>query len=158
MKRFRATPAGITVSFTHDEAAALADMAAQLEALLGGYEQRDGDAALERLLPDGYRDNPEDAEEFRRYTQVELVDEKVASARIIIDSLARRTADGKVQLVLTSTEAFAWLRSLNDIRLALAARLGIVDDRFRPAINDNDYAIYAWLGQVQYSLLRAVDR
>jgi hypothetical protein len=107
MKRFKATPAGITVTFTHDEAAALADMAAQLEALLGGFEQSAGDAALERLLPDGYRDSPEDAEEFRRFTQTELVDEKVASARIIVDSLSRRTADARVQLTLSPAEGFA---------------------------------------------------
>jgi hypothetical protein len=158
VKRFKATPAGITVTFTHDEAEVLTDIARQLEALLAGYEDLAGDAALERLLPDGYRDNEEDAAEFRRFTQGELVDEKVAGARTIIESLTVRTVRGEVQLLLSAQEAFAWLRSLNDIRLALAARLGITDENWRPPQNDNDYAIYLWLGQVQYSLLRAVDR
>jgi hypothetical protein len=158
VKRFKATPGGITVTFTYEEAEVLADLAAQLEELLGGQSDRLGDPALERLLPDGYRDSDEDAEEFRRFTQTELVDEKLAGARVVIESLSVRNSAAATQFILSSAEAFAWLRSLNDIRLALAARLGIVDDRFRPTPGDNDYGIYLWLGQVQFSLLRAVDR
>ena len=163
MKKFKATSAGITVTFSHDEAELLADAAGQLQTLLGGFEDRAGNAALERLLPDGYRDSAEDADEFRRFTQTELVDEKVAGAQAIIDALMQRTVGGKVELTLSPATAFAWLRSLNDIRLALAARIGIVDERSVPRIFtdgqvDNAYAIYLWLGQVQYSLVRAVDR
>jgi hypothetical protein len=163
VKKFRATRAGITVTFSHDEAELLADVASQIQTLLGGYENRAGDAALERLLPDGYRDNAEDADEFRRFTQTELVDEKVAGAQEIISALAQRPVNGNVELTLSPASAFAWVRSLNDIRLALAARLGIVDEGsvprvFERARIDNDYAIYLWLGQVQYSLVRAVDR
>ncbi len=158
MKRFKATTAGITVTFTHDEAEVLTDIARQLETLLAGCDDLAGDAALERLLPDGYRDNEEDAAEFRRFTQGDLVDEKVDGARTIIESLKARTAKGEVQLLLSAPQAFAWLRSLNDMRLALAARLGITDDNWRPAYDDNAYGIYLWLGQVQFSLLRAVDR
>jgi Domain of unknown function (DUF2017) len=158
VKKFKATPRGITVTFTHDEAELLANVAGQLEELLGDYQDRAGDAALERLLPDGYRDSAEDAEEFRRFTQTELVDEKVGGARTIVLSLTQRTVDGVVKLTLSSSDAFAWLRSLNDIRLALAARIGIVDESSVPPVIDNSYAIYLWLGQVQYSLLRAVDR
>jgi hypothetical protein len=61
-------------------------------------------------------------------------------------------------VVLSNSEAVAWLRSLNDIRLALAARMGIVDESFRPNFADNTFAIYTWLGGVQFALLRAVDR
>jgi len=158
VKRFKATPAGITVTFTHDEAELLVDLAGQIETFLGGYEDLADDPAMQRLLPDGYRDNAEDAAEFRRFTQSELVDEKVAGAHTIIESLTARTVKGMVPLTLTAAEAFAWLRSLNDIRLALATRMGIVDETSRPATDDNTYAIYLWLGQVQYSLLHAVDR
>jgi hypothetical protein len=158
VKRFRATPAGITVAFSPDEVRVLTDLAAQLAALLADNDDVAGDAALERLLPDGYRGNAEDAAEFRRFTQSELVDEKTAGASAIVDSLTVPSVKGMVHLTLSAPEAFAWLRSLNDIRLALAARLGIVDDDYRPPLGDNDYGIYLWLGQVQYSLLRAVDR
>jgi hypothetical protein len=158
MKRPRATPDGIRLSFNAAEAELLSTMAGQLAELLDGADDQTDDPALERLLPDGYRDSPEDADEFRRFTQSELVDEKVASAQGIIASLAERTSSGGVQLMLTQSEAITWLRSLNDIRLALAARLGIVDESYRPRLTDNTFAIYAWLGQVQFALLRAVDR
>ena len=158
MKRIKVTPAGINLVFTGAEADLLASVAEQLSELLDGYEDRDGDPALERLLPDGYRENAEDAEEFRRFTQTELVDEKVAGARGIADALKPRTAKGMASVTLRHPEAVAWLRSLNDIRLALAARLGIVDEGSPPPLDDNGYAIYIWLGQVQFLLLRAVDR
>jgi hypothetical protein len=158
VKRIRVTPEGFGLVFTAAEANLLASMAEQLAELLDDVEDPTGDPALERLLPDGYRDNPVDAEEFRRFTQTELADEKTAAARSVADALKERTPKGSAHVTLSQPEAVAWLRSLNDIRLALAARLGIVDDSFRPSFLDNSYAIYAWIGQVQFALLRAVDR
>jgi Domain of unknown function (DUF2017) len=157
VKRIKATPDGLSLRFSEAEADLLSSVAQQIAELLAGYEDRDGDPALERLLPDGYRDNAEDAEEFRRFTQTELVDEKVAGALSIVDALKPRTEKGAAHVLLSQGEAVAWLRSLNDIRLALGARLGIVDDESRPPL-DNSYAIYVWLGHVQFLLLRAVDR
>ena len=162
MKRIKLTSDGIRLTLNDTEAETLASVAGQLADLLGGAEDRVGDPALERLLPDGYRDNTEDAEEFRRYTQTDLVDEKVAAARTIVDALSAPTdrRKGTVQVRLGPTDAVAWLRSINDIRLALAARLGIADENFRPEDDDDsyNYAIYVWLGQVQFVLLHAVDR
>jgi hypothetical protein len=162
VKRIKITPAGVRLTFNEAEAETLASVAEQLADLLGGVEDRIGDPALERLLPDGYRDNSVDAEEFRHYTQTDLVDEKVAAARTIVDALSARTdrSKGTVRVVLGPTDAIAWLRSINDIRLALAARLGIVDENFRPDGDDESYnfAIYVWLGQLQFVLLHAVDR
>ena len=158
MKQFKASPAGITATFNEVEASVLRDLAEQLAVLLRAHDDRAGDSALVRLLPDGYRENADDAQEFRRFTETDLVDQKVEGAATIVSSLSGPAVKGRVRLTLSDAEAFAWLRSLNDIRLAMAARLGIEDDFYRPNPLDNDYAIYQWLGQVQFSLLRAVDR
>ena len=158
MKRPKVTPDGIRLVFNSAEAGLLSELAGQLAELLQGADDQVGDAALERLLPDGYRDSTDDADEFRRFTQTELVDEKVAAAQGIVVALLKRDAAGAARLVLSESEAVAWLRSLNDIRLALAARMGIVDESFRPNLADNTFAIYTWLGGVQFALLRAVDR
>lgn len=158
MKRFRLTPNGITRDFSEIEAEVLADIVDQMDTLFEGHEDRDGDAALQRLLPDGYRDDNENADEFRRFTQSDLVDEKRANARIVADSLTGYAVKGVVSVTLDSGEAFAWLRALNDIRLTLAARMGIVDESFVPARDDQTFAVYIWVGQLQHSLLRAVDR
>ena len=158
MKRVRVTPDGIRLVFNETEAEMLVEVAGQLADLLGDAEDRAADPALERLLPEAYRDSPADADEFRRYTQTELVDEKVASAHRIVDSLSAPPVKGLVHVTLSPTDAVVWLRSLNDIRLAFAAQLGIVDEDFRPQPEDDNYAIYVWLGNLQFVLLRAVDR
>ena len=53
------------------------------------------------------------------------------------------------------------MRTFTDIRLALATRLGIVDDT-SPIIVDEEsqftLTIYNWLAQLQYALVKAVDR
>ena len=86
--------------------------------------ERSDDPALARLFPDAYTDDDEAASEFRRFTERSLRDLKIANAQTALESLAR--AGQKV--TLSAPEAQAWLLTLTDLRLALAARLEIVDD------------------------------
>ena len=58
----------------------------------------------------------------------------------------------------------AWLRSLTDIRLSLAVRLGIETDEDAMLISRSDdeataamSEIFDWLGYVQESLVAALD-
>lgn len=126
------------------------------------------DPALARLLPDAYAD-PEAAAEFRRYTEVPLREGKARNARTALESL-----DAPGRLHLDAEQAAAWLGALNDLRLTLAARLGLdpggpvpgaggsgaalepdelpEDDPRRPA-----YAVYQWLGWLQETLVRALS-
>lgn len=67
------------------------------------------------------------------------------------------------ELVLSTDQAQAWLGALNDIRLALAVRLGIEQDddaRWGTLPPDDPRAtvheIYAWLGWLQETLVRAL--
>jgi hypothetical protein len=53
------------------------------------------------------------------------------------------------------------MRTLTDIRLALATRLGIVDDTSPIMVDDESQVtltIYNWLGQLQYALVKTVDK
>jgi hypothetical protein len=135
---------------------------AALEAMLHepGSEQPPTDPVLARLLPDGYRDDPEAAGEFRRYTEPALRSAKHQAAREMLDTLP--AAGGKIQL--TSDQALAWLKALNDVRLALGVRLGVTEEfeaqwsRLKP--DDPQWAafeVYAWLGAVQESLVQALN-
>lgn len=45
------------------------------------------DPALRRLLPDAYRDDPEAAAEFRRFTSGDLLGRKVSNARTLLATL-----------------------------------------------------------------------
>jgi uncharacterized protein DUF2017 len=82
------------------------------------------DPVLARLLPDAYGDDPDAAGEFRRYTEPGLRSGKVAAAQTVLATLP--ATGGRVRL--SASDAEAWLRSLNDVRLALGVVLGITED------------------------------
>jgi hypothetical protein len=116
------------------------------------------DPVLARLFPDGYRDNPEAAAEFRRLTQSTLRQQKSAAAAQLLDALPAR--GGKVQLGEPAAEQ--WLGTLNDLRLMLGTRLGVTEDGDPlggHAASDPDaepYLIYHWLTAVQDQLITAL--
>jgi hypothetical protein len=118
------------------------------------------DPVLARLLPDAYRDDPEAAGEFRRYTELSLRDGKVAAARTVLGTLPAR--GGRIRL--SQPDAEAWLRALNDVRLALGVRLGVTDDfeevgnGINPADPRAAYVwVYHWLAYLQESLVEALS-
>jgi hypothetical protein len=117
------------------------------------------DPVLARLLPDAYRDDPEAAGEFRRYTEQDLRSGKVAAAQTVLDTLP--AGGGRVRL--RPEDAQAWLRALNDVRLAIGTVLGITED-YENEMEAASWAdprsayleVYHWLGYVQDSLVRAL--
>lgn len=168
------------------EATVLAALVEQLVSLLGGESRHAGgegqrdraasgrdelppvrlsdnttapdDPVLARLFPDAYRDDDEAAAEFRRYTEVGLRDGKLAAAATVLDDLGSAG-----DIVIDHERAQAWLRALNDLRLALGTRLEITEEmheRFGELDPDDPrfpaFAAYDWLSFLQESLVRAV--
>ena len=132
-----------------------------LEAMLypPGAAQAPEDPVLARLLPDAYSDDPEAAGEFRKYTEPALRSAKYEVAKQLLDTLPE--AGGRIQL--SNDEALAWLKALNDVRLALGVRLGVTEDfeqewaKLKPDDPQwTAYEVYAWLGAVQESLVQAL--
>jgi hypothetical protein len=187
---------GITATFEIGEAHLLANLAGQVVELLrdrngaeeshpdplaaqlgmGGPSLPPDDPVLLRLLPDAYRDDPDDAGEFRRFTERSLTSAKVLNAETMIGSLVDgglrfdelpddETGEGDpVEVELDDAEVQAWLRALTDVRLSLAVRLGIEndDDAFHVAQSDDEAVaamsdIFDWLGYVQETLVSALD-
>ena len=137
------------------------DDLAELEAMLypPGAAQAPEDPVLARLLPDAYSDDPEAAGEIRKYTEPALRSAKYEVAQQMLDTLPE--AGGRIQL--TGEQALAWLKALNDVRLALGVRLGVTEDFEEQwgALKPDDpqwaaYEVYAWLGAVQESLVQAL--
>lgn len=129
------------------------------------------DPVLARLLPDAYRDDAESAGEFRRFTERGLRDQKADNGLVVLESLRDAGLpdevvagdDLTVDVELTPTEVQAWLRTLTDVRIALATRLGVEDDddQYWASLPDDDprsylHDIYDWLGFVQESLVVAI--
>ena len=125
-----------------------------------GADKIPEDPVLARLLPDGYRDDPEAAGEFRKYTEPALRSAKHQAAQEMLDTLPEE--GGRIQL--TQDQALSWLKALNDVRLALGVRLGVTEEfeeqwsRLKPDDPQwSAFEVYAWLGAVQESLVQALN-
>jgi len=164
MAGFRATSGGVTARFAKPEAAIIRDLVGQvvelvvadipsadvpsagideLAAMVGISDATEvpDDPVLARLLPDGYRDDPE-------------------AAQLLLQTLP--AGGGRVRL--SADQAEAWLRSLNDVRLALGVRLGVTDDfdglseDVKPDDPRHAYIqVYQWLAFIQESLVAALS-
>jgi hypothetical protein len=129
------------------------------------------DPVLARLFPVAYRDDEEAAGEFRRFTESELRTGKAANAAAVIDALEEAGLPGEVEEIglmidveLDPDGALAWMKALNDMRLALATRLGVEEDdeEFWDSLPDDDprvhvHDIYDWLAFLQETLVHAVS-
>ena len=185
---------GITATFEAGEAHLLASLSGQVVELLrdrngasesdadplavqlgmGGSAVPPEDPVLARLLPDAYRGSDDDSGEFRRLTERSLTSTKVHHAETLIGSLIDGgltfevpTGDDEgedVEVELNADAVQSWLKSLTDIRLSLAVRLGIENEEDAMLVGESsDEAIvamaeiYDWLGYVQETLIAALD-
>lgn len=162
MSSFRLERDGsVTARFDVAEIALIAELSTQLTELLTG--RSDDDPALRRLIPDAYPDDAEASAEFRRFTVEGLVERKLAGASALLASIgsaipARASAaDTMATLHLDPPTVQAWLRSIGDLRLTIATRLGIEQDGDEGSPGDPMTDLYDWLGYVQGSLVDALD-
>lgn len=148
------------------EALLLTQLVGQIGALLESTEEitpdAPRDAALLRLLPDAYPDDIEASAEFRRFTAEHLAEKKVRNAHVVAHDVQAAAASATpTELSLDGASVQSWLRSLTDVRLVLASRLGIeTDDDERAADSDEELMlgdVYDWLGWVQGSLVYALE-
>ena len=209
MSTFKSIDDGsISITFTSQEAHVLINLTEQLVELLSegdgqshqvdpllhlvGISNADSlpeDPVLRRLLPNAYADE-KSAGEFRRYTEHGLREKKKAHALAIYEALLPQdeewTGDtpldkGFLTVTFPSAQSLEWLGGLNDLRLALAVRLGIgtnlgeskgAEKEEEPSnaeslhkkyelMVDSDpmkavYSVYSWIGWLQQSLLEAL--
>ncbi|GAA2434876.1 DUF2017 domain-containing protein [Actinomadura vinacea] len=168
---------GVRIRLEAEEAALVRALMEQLLELLGEGPAADDELAavgiaekaskpddpvLARLFPDAYRDDGEAAGEFRRYTEMGLRDGKRTAAGTVLESLGEVRSKG-AEVLLDREGAQAWLRALNDVRLALGTRLDISEEWYEEAarLDPRDprtamFAAYDWLTMMQESLVRAV--
>jgi hypothetical protein len=133
-------------------------MAASIENLESRIEQPE-DPVLHRLLPNAYAD-PESAAEFRKYTESSLKLVKQTHLMYLREQLVFPVDHELPKADIAVTDPTQWLIAINDLRLALAVRLGIKNDSFDEyeKMKDSDrqkplFAVYFWLGSIQESLI-----
>lgn len=119
------------------------------------------DAVLARLLPDASTDSQE-AAQFRRLAESSLRESKIADLR------SARLALESETVALSEQQAPVFGRALNDIRLTLAARLGIEEEADAERIHEQAgqgaaasteefmaelYAFTTWLQETLFSAM-----
>ena len=164
MSMFRRNGRHCVATFAVDEVRVLRKVAAEVVGLLTDGFDRD-DPVVGRLFPDIYPDDAENSAEFRLYTEGELKTGKIDQAGAILAALPS-SGGGEVRLDAESAEA--WLRALNDARLAMGIRLDIsADTDLGEELDDAvlrdptstrvfQLSVYAYLGYLQESLLNAM--
>jgi hypothetical protein len=161
---FRRNGRQCVATFAIDEVRVLRKIAGEVVGLMiDGYDRTD--PVVGRLFPDIYPDSPEDSAEFRRYTEGDLKTGKIDQAGAILAALPD---DGPGEVRLDAETAEAWLRAINDARLAMGTRLDIrADTDLAEELDDAvlhdpassrvfQLSVYAYLGYLQESLLNAL--
>jgi hypothetical protein len=157
MKPFRRKGADVVARLDPAEAGILGLLLDQLEQLLAAEEDDVGDdPVLARLFPDGHRGDPRLADDYRELTESSLRSGKADDLATVRATLP--TDGGEVRL--DPDQAGAWLRTTNDLRLALGTRLEITEDTEPPEDVtdevDHQLAVYYWLTALQGSLVDAL--
>ncbi|EEP73765.1 hypothetical protein MCAG_04092 [Micromonospora sp. ATCC 39149] len=164
MSMFRRQGERYVATLVVDEVRVLRKVATEVVGLLtDGFDHTD--PVVGRLFPEVYPDDSAGTAEFRKYTEGDLKTGKIDQAGAILAALPD-SAGGEVQLDAEAAEA--WLRGLNDARLAMGVRLEIKDGTDLGAELDEAVAadpsssrvfqlsVYAYLGYLQESLLNAM--
>ncbi len=155
MRPFRRWGDDVVARFDPAEAGIIGLLLDQLEQLLDADDV--GDApVVARLLPDGHRGDPGRAAEFRELTESALRSGKAEDLATVRASLP----GGGGEVRLDPDQAAAWLRTSNDLRLALGTRLDVTEDTEPPedltGDHDQQLALYYWLTSLQGSLVDAL--
>ncbi|XPP25689.1 MAG: DUF2017 family protein [Leucobacter sp.] len=128
---------------------------------VGGSHEPPGDPALARLFPDAY-EGGDDAAQFRSLTEQGLLNRKLQDALEVTSELGLGQTPGDdetVDVLITVATLSAWVRTLTALRLAIAARIGLVaeSDHARLLAEQDTRGtvlVYDWLGAILDSLLR----
>lgn len=121
------------------------------------------DPAIQRLFPNAYPHDAAASSDFRRYTARDLRDKKLAAVRVVLADLAA-TQHGAYPVKIDPDGTDAWLKTLTNLRLSVATRLGITDTETAEElanVSDDDprafmYSVYEWLGFAQETLVGAL--
>lgn len=127
----------------------LEDVPAALD-LVGRSE---GDPAAPRMQVPVYLDDSDANEEYWRWMGGELDESRAADRSAFALVLESATSGVEVSLA----EAHAFLRVLVEIRLALAARLGVEVEEDYAKLDHTDAVVLDTLGELQILLLRALQ-
>ena len=156
MRPFRRRGDDVVARLDPAEAGIVGLLLDQLEQLLTADDDWSSDPVMARLLPDGHRGDPRLAADYREMTESMLRSGKADDLATVRATLPPE--GGEVRL--DADQAAAWLRSSNDLRLALGTRLEVTEETEPPeevtGEDSQQLAVYYWLTALQGSLVDAL--
>jgi len=121
--------------------------------LLAGIGARGSDPAADRLMVPVYLNDPDANEEWWR-----LMGQDLDAARQADRAVFSKMVTGEAPVVLDLEEADAVLRVLNEVRLALGARLGIEVAADHAELAEESRQVMDYLGWIQEELTVELTR
>lgn len=157
MRPFKNRGSDVVARLDPAEAGIVGLLLDQLEQVLAADEGDAGDdPVVARLFPEGHRGDPRLAADYRELTESALRSGKTDDLATMRATLPPDGGDVR----LDPEQAAAWLRTTNDLRLALGTRLEITEDTEPPDDvtdeTDQQLAVYYWLTALQGSLVDAL--
>lgn len=148
-RRFKSSRGGIDVDLSADENTFLTGV---LD-LLAGIPAAADDPASQRLRVPVYLDDPESNEEWWRLMEGELNAARNADRRVF-----QQTLTGSGRQHLSNDQADAFLRVLNEGRLALGARFGLEVEEDHDRLPEEQRDIMDYLGWLLEDLTSELSR
>ena len=148
MSHFKTTRKGIIASFSPEERIFLGDVLP----LLAGIGETGVDPAATRLNVPVYLDNPEANEEWWR-----LMGDDLNAFRMADRAVFRKVIDSNDQ-TLDNEDANAFMRVLNESRLALGARMGVEVEDDHDNLAEDSRQVLAYLGWILEELTVELTR
>jgi hypothetical protein len=142
---FLPDPHGVLVTLNPDDI----ELLSQIPEFLGTVGSVPDDPAAARLQVPVYLDDPEASQEWWRFMGTEL-DQSRRADRSAFELIVEASATGTV---MSLAEAEAFLRVLNEARLALAARLKVEVEEDYERLDEPDRGALDYLAGLQGLLL-----
>jgi hypothetical protein len=149
-RRIRRTRKGdYELRLPSNERAVLRQLAEELRELLPT-----DDAAVRRLFPPAYGDDPEADEEYARLMHDDLLAERTEA----LDTF-ERTLDARR---VSEEEMLSWMASVNDVRLVLGTKLDVTEEMYEREIDEHTpnasmLAVYHYLGWLEEQMVAALS-
>lgn len=147
MSFFKAKRDGIEVSLTGETRIFLGDVLP----LLAGIGDKDDDPAAQRLQVPVYLDDTDSNDEWWRLMGPDLEAGRQADRRVF-----RKAIESDQPLTLDDEDANAFLRVLNEARLALGARMGVEVEEDYGDLPEQSRVVLAYLGAILEELTEAL--
>ena len=120
--------------------------------LLGLLAADAADPSLRRLRPSAYDEDPEAEGEYQRLMRNELEEGRREALGVLAETATHDR--------LTAEELDAWLRALNDLRLALGTRLDVTEETYERDFDPRDpdayeLSVFTYLSWLQEQAVEA---